>query len=99
MNNLDKLWACTKEKAPPGGIPGDDDREYRDLKQCYEQKVSKWASGTDTEQRQARDLVNDPLNVCHVKPNGGELSLPGLSNKLAVAANLLAMSIVQNIDQ
>jgi Lysine-specific metallo-endopeptidase len=99
MDNLEKLWAYIKEKAPPGGIPGHDDREYRDLKQYYDQKVSTWASGTDTEKQRARNLVYEPLKVCHVKPEGKELSLPGLSKKLAVAANLLAMSIVQNIDE
>jgi hypothetical protein len=36
--------------------------------------------------------------VCKLKPDGNELSLPGLSKELAVAGNLLAMSIVQNLD-
>ena len=99
MNNLEMLWAYIRKQAPPGGIPGDDDREYRDLKQYYDKKVSIWAqSGTDTEKRRARDLVNDPLEVCKLKPDGKELCKQDGSNKLAVAANLLAMSIVLNID-
>jgi hypothetical protein len=96
MNNLDKLWAYIKEKAPPGGIAADDDRQYRDLRQYYEKKVSVW-NKTPRELEKVRDLVAAPLKVCRVRPDGNELSLPSLSNKLAVAANLLAMSIVQNI--
>jgi hypothetical protein len=47
MNNLDKLWDYIKEKVPPGGIPGHDDRQYRDLQQYYERKLT----ATPTTQR------------------------------------------------
>jgi len=57
MNNLDKLWAYIKEKAPPGGIPGHDDRKFRDLKQYYEKKLSLAIPTPDEEMRQFADQV------------------------------------------
>ena len=48
--------------------------------------------------RWARDLVNDPLQLCKLESGGDELSKPDGSNKLSVAAMLLAMSIILNID-
>jgi hypothetical protein len=92
MNNLDKLWAYVRETVPPGGIPGDDDRAYRDLKQYYEKKVSEWRDGTLLEKKRARELVDDPLDVCGLTREGNGLCQPSKSKELAVAANLLAMS-------
>jgi hypothetical protein len=101
MNNLDKLWDYIKEKVPPGGIPGHDDRQYRDLQQYYERKVTALDNTDHPEEdkRRAVDLVNDPLAVCGLTREGRELCQPGKSKELAVAANLLAMSIIKNYDR
>ena len=100
MNNLDTLWAYIKKLAPPEGIEGYDDSQgkFRDLKQYHQKKVSRWESGIDRQKRWARELISDPLLVCNLRPEGVELCKPDGSNKLAVAAMLLAMSIVLNID-
>jgi Lysine-specific metallo-endopeptidase len=88
MKNLEMLWAYIKKQVPSGGIPGDDDRQYRDLKQYYEKKLSVYdkSDRPDEEKRQARDVVNEPLNVCNLDPEGNELYQPDTSKKLAVAA-------------
>src|SRR5689334_8649675 len=95
MNNLEKLWAYIREQVPPGGIPGDDGRQYRDLKAFYESGELK----PDKSKLGALDMVTEPLKVCGLTPEGNELCQPGISpKKLAVAAYLLAMSIIQNVD-
>jgi hypothetical protein len=96
MNNLDTLWAYIKKQVPPGGIAGgDDDRQYRDLQQFYEAKLLR---ATAEEKQQVRAGINDSLELCGLKPDGCDLSQQGKSKELAVAAHLLAMSIIKSCD-
>jgi Lysine-specific metallo-endopeptidase len=85
-----------KRRHQRGASRGDDDWKYRDLKGYYEKKLS--LCGNAGERKLARHLLYEPLKVCQVNEKGNELCQPGTSKKLAVAANLLATSIVLNVD-
>ena len=99
MNNLDVLWAYTRMHGAEG-IEGDIPQEgrFRDLKQYHQHKIAQWEEvATTREINNINDLIKSPLEICNIRDDGNELSQPDASSKIAVAAMLLAMSIVLNL--
>ena len=101
MNNLDTLWAYIKKHAPSEGIEDADGGagKFRDLKQYHDKKISRWKNVGGMQERRAKELIDDPLDVCKLQREGNELSTRDRSHEVPVVAMLLAMSIVLNIDE
>ncbi|MDH6146546.1 MULTISPECIES: hypothetical protein [Paraburkholderia] len=101
MTDLNTLWTYIKKHAPPGGIEGFDGSpgKFRDLQQYHEKKVSRWENAGGASVRKAGELITDPLEVCGLRRESTLLSTPDNPKRIAVAAMLLAMSIVLNLDE